>query len=1084
MTVEELLEELEGLPHAGRVRAMIALGRRHDIESRALLAQLSAGRFYERYLALYACFGTRESAPVLAAIADRSRILRGLAAQLVPLVCTREEIAQALDAAPAGARLTLLWRLRKRGPAQTQAVVDAFLERLAAAADSQLPRLLPFGSASVVARLATDYAAHATPAQWARLAQFHPAIALDLLRQWAERAPEQDESLVQTANQLLSSLARADADRTLALVRTLRRVTPPYTTLHLGQLARQLANEVADLVLSEPSGRVRFSLSGVAHRLAREQRLALLERQPGTLTPYETWLARLPAQERAETVTAGGRWLRRNGILDTGIVALLPRALREAEARAHLASPRLAPLQRLPYASYLPWDEALAALDSAMRSSDTSQRQVALGALLAAVPYHRERLPDALALLVTRRSEQDPVRRVMLRGLGLLPAGIWQPEHLPDLAEIVRHGLNDVGLSRDTQRHMLTLLLKLAPRHFNWCAEQLQAVLRERGWVAPEYPLAALPDGVAARLAEALRPVLYIWLARENDDAVLAALGDLEAVVAASAPLLPLAEELLLRAETRDNAQRALALIAASAPARLDELVPALLAQDASWITVPPVARYLLRHRQDLLPPFLRQERYAGRWSTGRKRYLLPLDGLFTQGSARQQERYAVALMETIGDPAEESWAITRAIKSLALLPALPPTRLVALSEDARSVVRTTALFALSRLDSDAGLEALITATGDSRARIAMHALRPFLLAMPPARALAILRGVPLDRVTVAKEVVRAMGALLDEAGYAELLALDRQPLQRDVRIALLRTLARYVDRMQTWDIFERAAGAPDESVAATALPGDMAALRRRVVNAGNEGEAIQQRIFRVIGLLLARPEQSVRLGALRACVPLTLPDLDGVVVPRLLELARTGTPLDAEPALRALFAICAERDAAAIGAFASEMLPNRRRLIWLLQASRAQYGGQRSLVAVRSVLEALAAAPLTATARVELALARLPSEEWAAFFARMAANGELHAEALITACETIVNQAWSSDARRWQPLEAALATSEDAALRRIALAALVGQTRKAQAWSDEQRARLQRFQADPSPLVAAAAQFTLSADEEGDEEP
>jgi hypothetical protein len=1076
MTLEELLEELEGLPHAGRVRAMIALGRRQDDESRALLTQLGTGDFYERYLALYACFGGREAAPVLAAIGDRSRILRGLAVQLVPLVCTSEEIAQALDIAPANARRALLWRLRKRSPAEAQAVVDAFLERLAATEDPQLPRYLAFGSAPVVARLAAGYDGHIALAHWARLAEFHPAIALDLLQRWAERAGRQDTRLVQTANQLLPLLARADADSALALVRALRRVTP-YTSLRLGELACQRPDEVADLALSEPSGRWHASLSGVAHRLAREQLLTLLERQPAALTPYETWLARLPTEARGEIVTAGGRWMRRNGLLSTGIVSVLPRALREAEARAHLASPRLVPQQRLSYASYLPWDEALAALDHALHAADIYQRQIALGALLAAVPYHRERLPETLALLVARRSEQDPVRKVLLRGLGQLPAGIWQPEHLPDLAEILRHGLNDVGLSRETQRHMMSLLLKLAPRHFDWSAEQMGAVLRERGWVAPEYPLAALPRGVAARLAEALRPVLYVWLARENDDAVLAMLGDLESAPAASAPLLPLAEELLHRAETRENAQHALDLIGASAPVRLDELVPELLAQDASWITVPAVARYLMRTRQDLLTPYLRQERYAGRWSTGRKRYLPPLEEVFTQGSARQQERYAQALMETIGDRAEESWAITRAIKSLALLPALPPTRLQALSEDSRSVVRTTALFALGRLDSDEGLETLIAATHDSRARIAIHALRPFLLAMPTARALEILRGVPLDRVSVAKEVVRAMGALPAEAGYAELLALDGQPLHRDVRVALLRTLARYSERMETWDTFERAAGAQDEAVAASALPADVTALRQRIMDAGN-GEAIQRRVFQVLGILLARPEQSVRLKALWACPQFVLADLDGVVVPRLLELARTDAWLETQPALRALFAICIERDAAAIGELAAEMLPDRRRLRELLQAAQTSLGGKRAQPALHAVLDVLAVDPLTATARVELALARLPSDEWPGFFARMAAMGHLHAEALMTACQTIFNQGWSTDPRHLQALEAALATSEDAALRRIALAALVGQTRKASTWSDEQLTRLRRFQADPEPLVAAAAQFTLPEEE------
>ncbi len=57
MTRDELLDQLEALSHVERVRAMIALGRRGDAEARELIAALERGDFYERFLALYSCFG-------------------------------------------------------------------------------------------------------------------------------------------------------------------------------------------------------------------------------------------------------------------------------------------------------------------------------------------------------------------------------------------------------------------------------------------------------------------------------------------------------------------------------------------------------------------------------------------------------------------------------------------------------------------------------------------------------------------------------------------------------------------------------------------------------------------------------------------------------------------------------------------------------------------------------------------------------------------------------------------------------------------------------------------------------------------
>src|SRR5258708_17518585 len=82
MTRDELLDQLEALSHVERVRAMIALGRRGDAEARELIAALEHGDFYEHFLALYSCFGSRDRPYVLRALADPSRLIRGLAARL------------------------------------------------------------------------------------------------------------------------------------------------------------------------------------------------------------------------------------------------------------------------------------------------------------------------------------------------------------------------------------------------------------------------------------------------------------------------------------------------------------------------------------------------------------------------------------------------------------------------------------------------------------------------------------------------------------------------------------------------------------------------------------------------------------------------------------------------------------------------------------------------------------------------------------------------------------------------------------------------------------------------------------------
>ena len=125
MTPEQLLRELEPLTHVGRVRYMINLGRQvaANAPGAASLGQtlqtFEAGDFYRRFMALLSVQGSRDGAHALRSLSDPSRIIRGVAINLIPLFCDDSQVLQALTAANFETRRALLTRLFKR---QRQAV--------------------------------------------------------------------------------------------------------------------------------------------------------------------------------------------------------------------------------------------------------------------------------------------------------------------------------------------------------------------------------------------------------------------------------------------------------------------------------------------------------------------------------------------------------------------------------------------------------------------------------------------------------------------------------------------------------------------------------------------------------------------------------------------------------------------------------------------------------------------------------------------------------------------------------------------------------------------------------------------------
>lgn len=1082
MTVAELLEQLESQTHGERVKTMIALGRQEDAESRDIVGHLEQGNMYERMLALYSCFGSRDGAHVRRTLADPSRLIRGLAIRLASLVCGEDELVDSLRSVSTAVRLALLARMRRRGHL---GAINRYLALPTTQVDTSFCALLPFGSPETAARFMPEFTSRAALEHWRYLARLHPSLVLGHLLHEANAATEWDGPLLARVNSLLPLLAKANAPQAAALVSALAR-TVDLSAIKFESLTHYLPRVVADMLLAggpDMNQNLGWWLRDSVGKLSTEQVIAIFQRSQHAFGWGFGWFGELTPDQRPAVFAACDLLLRQHDdLLPVSVVAGLPRGQRENEARKVVSSSRNRLNTRLEYARFLPWDEMRQAVDPYLHASDATTRQTALSTFVQAVAFHRTHLLEVLTELRERRTEQDGTRQVMLRELYDLPQSIWRDAHLLTLAEIIRHGLDDVGLSSGSYQQIVNLLLKLMPVHPEWAADQFLTLLRERGQQLPNQIAQTLPPATEMHVTQALLPQIEQWLARDDEKAALSLVKMFYVRSDAFALALPSLEQLLRRTRARAHAETALSLISERTRAGLADLVPELLAADASWITFTDISNWLLRRRQDLLSPYLDLKPVSGLWGTGRKPFLLPLSHPFVGGTAAQQERLANAALTRIADTTQDTYAITQATKLLPLLPAIDPSSVMALADDPRPIVRTTALFALAHLDTAAGVPTLIAALQDSRARIAIHALRSSLKHMPAAEALALLRAVPFERVTVAKEVVRLVSEIDAPEAWEQIVVYGRQPLHRDVRIALLQSLDRHLQRPEAWEILQDAARNPDQAVALATLSLPSFAT---YALADRGSQETRLGVLRLVAELLEHPEREARDGCREYCQRLGIADEARIVTPQLLGSINVGAAPDATTeqqeeaisAIEAFFGVCAPTDGEAVAVMMRTLLPHRHALDEAIDAldTAPRFKQRRLLPVLRAALAALESDPLVAHKRAELAIDLLPYEELEPFLLSLSGQPGLHAYTV-----NVANDALSRRAARFTPaqleaLEQALAASDDAQIRWLAFAVLQEREEKEGGWTDALLVRLDVYRNDPSPLVASEAQFTLT---------
>ncbi|SFJ80007.1 HEAT repeat domain-containing protein [Thermoflavimicrobium dichotomicum] len=1082
--IDKLLHKLEPLCHSERIRYMIQLGRnwrmKGDQDAQEIIAQLEQGDFYQRYLALYSCYGSLDAQHVMRAMGDSSRTIRSLATKLAVLICDDQQICTLLDQSPLSTRTRLLKGLWKRKRFQC---IDTYLEQMAAKQDPKFVEYLAFGSPSLIEKYIHIWINRTHSDLWTRIARNYPRQMVDLLQQQLQQGKFQKQWLW-CIRIVLPILVEHCPEQTLSLVDALRHHVS-LTQIPLTPLSKRCPNEIVKMIL-ETEEEIPIQLGPIAHRLNPEQLLALIKKQPQTLLQSRNpvhWFRRLDPETRIQVFQACQyQWRNQDGLISPDILSLLPGELREQEARRHLRLPWIQagddPYLRLSYVEFLTWNEMMKEVTPHLNSPEESLRAHALSKLILSVRFQRKHLSDMLAIVKEKRYEPDPVKSEIFHSLAQLPPSIWKNTHLIELDIILRSAFDAKDLSHQTSSFIQDLLIRMIPFHPKWALEWITILMKERGTIYLTSLEQRFTDDDIHQLKPIILPILQAWRHRERDPQLLNFAESLGKRLQVFDELIDLLEDALMDITSHSIGDRILHVIQKYRPDRFRTLVPKLLEHDQSWIVFTAIHEYVHKHRQDLLTRYhYLERRYRGRFTTGKTHIIFLLDRGFQRWSTKQQELYGKLLIQVIMDSKQDLPTVQTAIRQLSQLPCLDPTFLVQLAKNAREPIRDWALQALGRLDSGQGVSTLIEALQDNRARVAIYALRQALIDMPPKQAVSILLQTPQDKVTVFKEVVRLLGDLQNDEAYQELLKIAKKPLHRDVRIALHRALWNYLEQEETWKIFSEDASSDDPHIARSIcrIPADIMS------------SDVKTRWIQLLQSMLKHPEISVRLNVLSQWITLAqmdqLEDPGTELLPSLLRCLQSSAETEVTLSASAIYHIYKEMPSPAIGQVFKQILPNRRVLKIALDVLfeqiqwRRHWNGAQLEQTVREVVKVLASDPLTIGFRLSLIIQVLPWPEVMQECQSAVARNEITAEALITAIHTFEQLSSNRNLKGMEELELAFSSSSHEYLRRLALAALVSQA-KQNGWKAKYIQRLKQYRQDSSPLVASAAQFTLPEQE------
>lgn len=939
---------------------------------------------------------------------------------------------------------------------------------------------------------------------WARLARHHPGLVAGHLVSRVPPGRPVDSRLARRLHTLLPILAGQAPDAALDLVEALFGVEGQAAPIRasLQRLATLRPERTFDLLRSRQAKGLPAPLSGLfslitfpkAERLGAERLSWAVRHAPACLpvgSEGRRWFQRLSEGDRSKVlavwmfqpthpgltflfgfVPAGAardnafaRWRTGNqnsdGVIATAKLQELPWELRTAEARRHLTEVvwlQSRPIERRMYAALLPWSEAEAALSPWLGHPEGSERSVAWTILLGALRHDREAGDLAVRAIRRRKNEQDPVRMAMLNGLGTWARSRVPDGAVPEMAAIVDDALDAADLSHGTSRAAQLVAAAVFARAPERGEALFLRILKVRGSLDGHAIGGVLRNEDAARLDPTFAAVVERWCQSDRAIAVLGVLFGLDvrlrhmprtravaAGLVSGSPHLPVLAALLHTLRRHDRAGFAQAVLA-------------LFTLDPSAACLPEVATFLATVRNDLLDPLLEERPMKGRFASGRTHWVLDFGFQLHALHPGQQRAYAAGLLNLL-DPDRDvptaSWAISR----LLCLPDLPPSTLLGFIEDPRPAVRDIVIRAVPWLDQGDTLTALMDCMGDDRARVASYALRKVLDELGQAETMRVLARVPLQRVTVAKEVMRLMGERGGIEARDHLIAVGAGPLHRDVRIALLRALWDHIEHPPAFALLEAAASDPDPILVQRLLSIPMSRL----------SEAADTRLCALFAKVLSRKEPEARLGFLAQVGQAPLRDQQRGLLQALVSHIGTADPAEAASALGAVLDRFYPGEVERVAEGVLKQRSRLRRfdaLVNRLAQALHPWSPEHHRALGRKVLAGVSGDPLFSCHALALTTRVEPTAAVATLLLAQASAGHLHHD--------LVEQAKAVPVSSPDELYRLLLAAPDPRLRRVALAALVRAAGGTRGWTAERREALTTLQADPSVEVSVPARWVF----------
>ncbi|RDW66991.1 hypothetical protein BP5796_09740 [Coleophoma crateriformis] len=1084
------VSECEKLNHNGRIKYMVEHGRNSKTSTSILqdILQLSEQSLYEQLLVIQSCYGSGDVSTAIKLLSSSSSTILGKAAMKVIIRFGSDaEVLQSLNLLPVRTKMRNLQMMRNLRPSRRrQKVIDLFLDRIKdfETGDEVIYRkVLPLGSEKIVKKHLPESLHVLTRTEWSRLATYHPVFTRCIFDDWISTR-KVSQTTIKDIFHLFYRWAQSDenVDLLISLIKNLQ----DNHSIELEKAPLQLAlkrrpHEIMKIVMqSKMCPSLEYSAKFL-QSLGMDELFGLGKADPHAIAQDQ--LYKLSLQQRQAVFESRSiLWRLSDGSISISTLRTLPEEQRIAEARRCVNLPdfEAKPVKRIPYIALLPWDEAIKLQMPQIRSSDAATRSSALRFQIESAIYDETKIGDALQLVLKCQNDQDPVRQATSRALAIIPAARWKTEHLADLDKIIRQALDVHDLSSTTLENLIKVVTQILPRHPVWAVQQLLLIGNERydRYSIPKFfhQTGLKPKKDTMReLSGSMAPLLQTLVEKKQTKLLLSLRFAFAGFIVFWNEWMDAIEKVLTeemedfrkdRSEIRYGTE-VLEILKTYRQETYWNLIPNLVEKRSIMAKDGRVVDHVNIRQQNLLDP-----------------YLTPGDTLYLEGTESnpachhffdlshwthaQQSLLASTSLNTINDPTAKVPIKLAYISRLSSLSFVDPKPLIELARSKIPIINETAMIALGQLDSVSGVSELLEALQDSRARIAIYALRKLFARMSSHSVLDLLKKAPMGKVTVAKEVVRLVGDLRRLEALEFLLTLEREDLHRDVRVALVRALWFYLDHNSVWPIFFAAARDP------------YVALAQAVINIPQENlsEATEQHLLEAYLHLLQNPSAEIRQSLLRHCaLNLQIPDTSEILLARLEELTKSKSKKEKDLSAQAVFKIYGSSRPDLVAALFSRTLHDYKALTSLFHIFTYQISpnDKRMYRSTRLLYDLFSTDPLLINLRLRLLFQGFPVAEPATELCTLfhALIPDLQIDGLVQARAHLEALA-RTDPVAVNSLERELGASNDEKARWLGVVCLEAGIYKSagNGWDDEKLDKLKSYQCDESLMVRGKAFF------------